>query len=84
MSNPQIDTGDVVQDVTSGEKYRVANCRDGYVIFCGWPHIQIPAADCALVRKATPEERLQVLHELAEFHDSRGAYARNVLAQATD
>ena len=81
---PRIDTGDGVFIAEIGEKWLVAYNDGGYVACCGWPETLVKVEKCELVRKATPEARLNLLHELARLGDSRGEYARRELTRASD
>lgn len=77
-------TGDTVHHIPSGEDWIVAVCQDGEVIPCGWPLSRADAADCALIKAASDEDHLYWLREIAKSQcDTRGAYARRVLAKRT-
>ena len=80
----QFDTGDTIFVSTIGEFWLVAYAQDGYVTCCGWPESQIKEEHCELKRKASPEHRLTLLHDLARLNDSRGEYARRELAKPTE
>jgi hypothetical protein len=79
----KIDTGDKVLITTNNERWLVAKCEDGYVTCCGWPETRIAIEHCQLLKKATPEYRIELLHELAKLKDCRGEYARRVLSTPT-
>ena len=53
---------------------------------CGWPESWADESDCELVRKATNEERKDLLIQLAasQVEDSRRRYARRILDEATE
>ena len=72
-----IDTGDTVKHKPTGEEWLVAGVQDDRLMWCGWPEGRAAVADCELVKKATPEARDKLLHELAEMHghDMRKTYA---------
>lgn len=77
-----IDTGDAILHSPSGETWLVAYCDHGYVCCCGWPESLAKVEDCELKRKATPEQRISLLKQMAESNrDSRGSYARATLAK---
>lgn len=74
-----IDTGDVVRHVPTGEKWVVAFVKDGDLSWCGWPEGWAKLSDCILIKKATAEERLKLLKEMANMQgdqDHRARYAR--------
>lgn len=73
-----IDTGDIVFHTTTGETWTVAYVVDGRLAWCGWPSGEAALAACALVRKATADDRLQLLVDMANMpnNDSRRRYAR--------
>jgi hypothetical protein len=78
--NEQIDTGDYVKHEPSGEHWVVA-CVDGeYLHWCGWPEGDAKLADCTLLQKATPEQRLKLLKELAEMMNIDCHRKRHALA----
>lgn len=77
----QIDTGDAVLHRPSGETWLVAYVRNGYVCCCGWPESLAKVEDCELTRKATPEKRMELLEKMKTTEGSRGAYARQRLAE---
>lgn len=81
---PKLDTGDMVIKQTDGSMHQVACCRGVWVLFTGWPETQALDTNCELVRKATPEQRLHTLHELARLNDRRGEYARQQLSTPSD
>lgn len=73
-----IDTGDVVFHTPTGETWTVAYVVDGRLAWCGWPNGEAALVDCVLVRKATVDDRLRLLVDMANItgNDSRGRYAR--------
>lgn len=73
-----IRTGDIVLHKPSGEEWLVAFCKDGEVCPCGWPLGYAKASDCEIVKKATDDESVKLLHELADMKadDPRRSYAR--------
>lgn len=79
----QIDTGDIVRHGPTGEEWVVALVDGSRLSWCGWPEGYADLADCALVRKATPQQRLQLLREMAQVDglDHRARYARRRLAE---
>ncbi len=86
-----IDTADTILHKPSGEKWLVAYARSGYVCCCGWPESLAPASDCELLEKASEEDRLALLRQMADSrggnYDSRTSYARNYfheLAETTE
>ena len=80
-----IDTGDVVLHAPTGEEWIVAYVRGDRLAWCGWPQGEAALADCSLVKKATDNERLKLLHDLAAINapDMRCSYARNRLEKET-
>jgi hypothetical protein len=79
----EIDTGDTVEHGPTGETWIVAYVekRPGSSygdVLCavGWPNTEARLRDCALVQKATPEYRDQLLHQLANMHLENGQYDR--------
>lgn len=79
----EIDTGDTVKHGPSGETWVVAFVRDDRLAWVGWPEGYANLADCTLVRKATGEERDNLLRQMANANrdDSRCRYARAALAK---
>lgn len=79
-----MDTGDVVRHMPSGERWLVAYVHREYVCCCGWPESMAKVADCVLLEPATPEQRLILLHQMAEMEgcDSRKSYAKQRLETA--
>lgn len=78
-----IDTGDHVKHHPSGETWLVAYVTGDRLVACGWPESMVPLSDCLLVKKATPEERTNLLHSMAQSSGSRAAYAQAALAKPT-
>lgn len=62
---PAIDTGDVVRHGPTGEEWLVAYVDGQHLAWCGWPSGHALVSDCTLVKKATPEERIALLRQLA-------------------
>lgn len=80
----QIDTGDTVFHVLSGETWVVACVEDDHLSWVGWPEGRANLADCQLIKKASDEEKHKLLVELANMNspnDHRARYARYVLNQ---
>lgn len=77
-----IDTADVVLHRPTGEEWLVAYVANGKVCCCGWPLSYAPVSDCDLVRKATAEERADLIRRMAEISqpDPRRSYALEALA----
>lgn len=77
----KIKTGDVVLHRPSGERWLVAYAENGYVCACGWPETLAKESDCELVDSASEENRIRLLHEIAnkQGNDTRRSYARRVL-----
>jgi hypothetical protein len=80
----KIDTGDTMLHMPTGGKLIVAFVSGDFIMPCDWPERYIPLRNLELTRKATPEERLKVLHEMAHLKDNRGFYARGVLSQPSE
>lgn len=66
-----IDTGDIVHHGPTGEDWVVARVQGDQLAWCGWPQGWADLKDCTLVKKATPEERIDLLKQIA---NSRGHY----------
>lgn len=60
----EIDTGDAVRHVPTGETWIVAYVRGAYLAWCGWPPGEARVSDCTLPAKASPEERVALMREL--------------------
>lgn len=79
----QIDTADHVKHEPTGEEWIVAFVRGDRLAWCGWPEGQAALSDCTMIKKATPEDRDNLLQRMAEMeNDSRGRYARERLGQS--
>lgn len=78
-----IDTGDVVLHQPTGEEWLVAYVEGDRLAWCGWPSGVAARVDCKLVRKATADERVALLRELAAMshHDHRRTVARATLVR---
>jgi len=77
-----IDTGDAVKHGPTGETWLVAYVEGDRLAWCGWPEGFADLADCTLTRKATPEQRIKLLREMAadgRTQDRRYRVARAVL-----
>ena len=80
MSKQSIDTGDEVLHRPTGETWLVAFVKGDRLAWCGWPAGTVPLGECRLVRKATRDERANLLQEMARTPgDFRGDYARERL-----
>ena len=79
-----IDTGDVVTHCPSGEEWLVAYVDGDHLTACGWPLTRARVSDCVLTRKATTEQRDELLHHMAAIstNDARRDYARRALGLA--
>lgn len=76
-----IDTGDTVFHRPTAERWLVA-CVDGEELhWCGWPEGRAKLSDCKLVRKASPEQRVDMLHNLASMNNDghRKSHAQQTL-----
>lgn len=79
----QIETADHVHHAPSGEVWVVAYVKGDRLCACGWPESLTALSHCSLVKRATPEERMTLLHEMAntsDTDDSRNRYARAAIA----
>jgi hypothetical protein len=76
----EIDTGDAVYVEGLDETWLVAYCRNGYVTCCGWPESRVEVKHCTVKRKATPDQRIELLREMACVDGARGAHARQELS----
>lgn len=81
LATVEIDTGDSVFHVPTGENWLVAYVDGERLAWCGWPEGTAALADCRLVRKATPEERERLLRQIASGSGdgARQRHARNKL-----
>lgn len=72
-----IDTGDTVHHLPSGEDWIVAGVADTYLWPVGWPPGRANLADCVLMSKATPEEKARLRADLAKMpaDDERKQFA---------
>lgn len=80
---PQIDTGDAVLHVPTGETWLVAFVEGDRLSWVGWPDGTASVSDCRLIEKATPEKRISTLRMMENSSGKRGDYARRVLAEET-
>ena len=75
-----IDTADHIHHTPSGATRVVAYVRGEKLVDCDGTLALL--GDCTLVRKSSPDERLEILKYLAvSENDSRGRYARERLAR---
>jgi len=83
MTTDQIDTGDHIHHAPSGEDWVVAYVRGDKLCACGWPETLADLSDCTLIQKATPEQRLKLLTDMAKSDngDTRTRYASERLAR---
>lgn len=84
---PTIETADHVLHRPSGETWLVSYVQDGYLSWCGWPEGRVPLADCELVWKATPDERIKLVAQMARWDEDgspRARYGRERLAEHKD
>lgn len=81
MTELSIDTGDVVRHEPSGEEWLVAFVRGDNLCACGWPCSFTELKHCTLVKKATAQERADLLKQMADMNgdDPRKSYARAAL-----
>lgn len=80
-----IDTADHVQHGPSGESWVVAYVRGDRLAWCGWPQGEAALSDCTLVKKATAEQRIKLLREMANGgSDPRSRYASERLEAEGD
>jgi uncharacterized protein involved in tolerance to divalent cations len=77
------DTADVVRHGPTGEEWVVACVDSERLSWCGWPEGMAEVKDCTLVKKATSEERMKLLEEMADMsgYDHRKRYAQRVLGE---
>lgn len=73
----EIDTGDHVRHGPTGEDWVVRYVRGDRLAWCGWPPGEANLSDCALIRKATPEERVAAQVEVAR---QRGAFGERTMS----
>lgn len=79
----QIDTGDYVYHVPTGEKWVVAYVQGDRISWCGWPEGEANLSDCTLIQKATPDVRHKLLEDMAQMgtKGARQRYAEHILSQ---
>ena len=81
-----IETADIVRHAPTGEEWLVAYVENGKLCACGWPESLADLSDCTLVKKATEQEKQQLIQQLAAMggheYDSRRSWAKNYLRQA--
>ena len=82
----EIDIGDHVFHMPSGEHWVVAYVRGDRIAWCGWPPGEAYLVDCTLLRKATKDERDELLYAMAAMlsNDERAENARAVLLRQED
>ena len=76
-----IDTADHVYHIPSGETWLVAYVDGTALVACGWPESRVALNKCLLTKKATPEEKLDLLQRLVFSSGSRAAHAVRALEQ---
>lgn len=77
----EIQTGDTVKHLPTGEKWLVAYVKGDDLAWCGWPAGLARLKDCELVEKASPEDReklLKLMRIMNDKSDSRYRYAMSV------
>lgn len=74
-----IDTADHVLHGPTGETWVVARVDREYLHPCGWPPSRADLNDCTLVKKATAEERAQLLRDLSQGQTEHAGWAADVL-----
>ena len=81
---PLFDTGDTVFHRPTKETWLVAFVHGGRLTCCGWPESIAPISDCVLVQKATPEQRFNLIQDMAAMSgsDRRKSYALEQLQKA--
>jgi hypothetical protein len=62
-----IEIADTVRHGPSGEEWLVARVDGEHLWPCGWPESRARLADCTLIEKATPIERVRLRKQLAEL-----------------
>lgn len=82
---PSIDTGDEIHHGPSGESWLVAFVEGGKLCAAGWPCSLVPLGECTLTKKATPEQRQNLLLEMSAMRsdDPRKSYASRRLSKPT-
>lgn len=73
----QIDTADAVLHRPTGETWLVAVVDGEHLIPCGWPLSRAQLPDCDLLRAATDEQRVKLLHEMADMRDDSDPRCRH-------
>ena len=73
-----VDTGDTVHHGPTGEDWIVAFVDGDKLSPIGWPETIAKLADCTLLKKATPEDRMRLKKDLSRLpiDDVRGRWAR--------
>jgi hypothetical protein len=77
------DTGGVVLHRPSGERWVVAYVSGDRLAWCGWPSGVATLGECTLVKRATCDQRLKLLADMASMSeaDHRRTYALHTLAE---
>ena len=78
----EFDTADIVLHRPTEEQWLVAYVKGDRLVWCGWPEGEAKTEDCTLLKKATEEARIDLLHSLARMSgiDRRKVYAQQRLA----
>lgn len=82
VSSAEFDTADIVLHRPTDEQWLVAYVKGDRLAWCGWPEGEAKTEDCTLLKKATEEERIDLLRSLALMAgiDRRKVYAQERLA----
>jgi len=63
----QMDTGDTVRHILTGEDWIVAGVAGNHLWPVGWPGGRVNWVNCALIKRATPEEKAKLQAQLAKL-----------------
>ena len=77
----EIRAGDHVFHKPTGETWVVAYVDGDYLAWCGWPEGEAKLADCELVKRASDEEHLRWLNDIANSSGRRASMAKRALAE---
>lgn len=86
MTREEIDTADIVLHNPTQEEWLVAYVKGDRLAWCGWPEGEAKAEDCTLMKKATAEQRLELLQSMARMTgiDRRKCYAQQRLSELSE
>ena len=86
VSSTKFDTADIVFHHPTQEHWLVAYVKGDRLAWCGWPEGEAKTEDCTLWKKATDQERTDLLNFMAQMTgiDRRKVYAQQRLAELSN